>query len=94
VHLLPRAGRGGQLEVPAGVGAAGAPPQGDPGAGQPQVGGVVVDGLEVVLDGGVDRGHAVHVPEVGQPEAGVHVELPLDLQVVPRHRYLLVPSSG
>ena len=48
VHLAAGAGRRGQLEVPALVGAAGAPPQRDLAGGEPLVGGVEVRGGQVV----------------------------------------------
>ena len=75
-----------ELEVPALVGPAGAPPQGDPGADQPEVGGVEVDGLQVVLDRPLDGGDLPEAGQVGDGEVGVDVELPLHLELLGRHR--------
>jgi hypothetical protein len=82
---LPAGRAGRQLEMPAFVGAADAAAQRDPGTQQPQVRGVVVDGIEVVLHRSIDRRDAGRPVERGQREGGVDVELPLDLELSGRH---------
>ena len=92
VHLAPGPARR-QLEVPARVGAAGAPPQRDLAGGEPLVGGVEVRGGQVVqhrLVGGDPRQRA----ERGPAEPRVHVELLLDLQVLRHARLASSPVTG
>lgn len=57
----------GQLQVPAGVGAARPAPQGRPGACQSQVLGVVVDGIQLLRRMFCERGDPVHFRQLGQP---------------------------
>ena len=66
---------GRELEVPARVGATGPAAQRDPGPEQPEVLGVEVDGLELVLDRRVHGRHAVQPAQIGDGEAFVDVVL-------------------
>ena len=76
VHLDPGVVLAGQLEVPALVDPTRAPPQRDPRGLQPEVGGVVVGGDEVVLDR-LDRSR-----QVGDDGVRAHVVLALDLALI------------
>ena len=64
--LLAGVAAAGQLQVPAGVLAAGAPPQRDPGPQEPQVLRVVVDGHEQLLGRAGRRGYLRQAVQRGQ----------------------------
>ncbi|GAA3498073.1 hypothetical protein GCM10019016_051760 [Streptomyces prasinosporus] len=92
-ELVAHSGGDGELQVPAGVGAAGAAAQGEGGRRQAFVGGVVVGGVEVgdslVHDGG-DAGDA---RQVGQ-SALVGLVFPLDFPLGVRHEPNVVAGSA
>ena len=85
---------GRELEVPSLVVAAAAPPQGDARAHQPQVGGVVVLGLELLL---VRPGGARHLRQgvqIRQGRARRRVVLGLGLVHIHYHPGVLPPLGG
>lgn len=87
--LVADSGGDRELEVPAGVGAAGAAAQGDGGGGEALVGGVVVGGVqldEALVEYG---GHPADTGQVGQP-AVIGFVLALDLAFRLRHEPNLV----
>jgi hypothetical protein len=92
-NLVPGVRACGQLQVPARILAAGAPTQRDAGADQPQIRGVVVDGVEELLvlrgnDGNSRRpGHGFHRIQDGCPTCS-SVEFPLDLTHNSGHVFL------
>jgi hypothetical protein len=84
VDLAPFVGRDGELEVPAGIVAPGAPAQGDAMGRESEFAGVEIDGLEGVLHGGLDPANRRQLLQRGERRRLRDVVLALNLEFVVR----------